>query len=296
MPKVVDDGIGDLVGGEAVEAVAGQHAPGLVEQGQHGQVVDARARSPRTPHRSDVNDAGALVEGDVLPRDDPMDDPSWAARWSRALVLEPHEFVAERGPPGHGVWIERARDPRAVLAQHVLRVGLTAAATFAEASTGSSSRRRAPRRPALSAGSGRRAKGARAPDTHPRRSRAARSTSRSAGTRPSTGGPRTATAPVHLLEAPDVLDVRVGERVVVVVPVHPHAETLRLLGDHLRVLRDPLLAPLRELGEPYSSISRFEFSPSERSTSTSTQRPWQSNPFWYRSSNPVAPCSAGRRP
>ena len=31
---------------------------------------------------------------------------------------------------------------------------------------------------------------------------------------------------------------------------------------------------------PNSSISRFEFSPSERSTPTSIQRPWQSKPFW----------------
>ena len=31
---------------------------------------------------------------------------------------------------------------------------------------------------------------------------------------------------------------------------------------------------------PYSSISRFELRPSWRSTLTSTQRPWQSNPFW----------------
>jgi len=30
---------------------------------------------------------------------------------------------------------------------------------------------------------------------------------------------------------------------------------------------------------PYSSISRFEFRPSERSTPTSIQRPWQSKPF-----------------
>ena len=31
---------------------------------------------------------------------------------------------------------------------------------------------------------------------------------------------------------------------------------------------------------PYSSISRFEFRPSSRSTPTSIQRPWQSKPFW----------------
>ena len=58
-------------------------------------------------------------------------------------------------------------------------------------------------------------------------------------------------APVHLLqETPDVLDVRVAEREVGVVPVHPHAEALRLLGDHPGEVRDPLLAALRELCEP----------------------------------------------
>jgi hypothetical protein len=31
---------------------------------------------------------------------------------------------------------------------------------------------------------------------------------------------------------------------------------------------------------PNSSISRFEFNPSARSTPTSIQRPWQSKPFW----------------
>src|SRR5262249_29153070 len=57
-------------------------------------------------------------------------------------------------------------------------------------------------------------------------------------------------APVHLLEeAPDVLDVGVGERVVVVVPVHPHAEPRGLLGDHLGVLGNALAAALGELRE-----------------------------------------------
>ena len=53
-----------------------------------------------------------------------------------------------------------------------------------------------------------------------------------------------------LQEPPDVLDVRVGEGVVVRVPVHPHAEARGLLRDDLGELRHPLLAPLRELGEP----------------------------------------------
>src|SRR6266516_3878746 len=52
-----------------------------------------------------------------------------------------------------------------------------------------------------------------------------------------------------LEEAPDVFDVRVRERVVVVVPVHPPAEATILTGDHLGVLGDALLAALVELRE-----------------------------------------------
>ena len=86
---------------------------------------------------------------------------------------------------------------------------------------------------------------------------------------------------VHdLQEAPDVLDVRVREREVVGVPVHPHPEALRLLGDDLAELATRSLQRAANSARPYSSISRFELSPSAFSTSTSTQRPWQSNPFW----------------
>ena len=57
-------------------------------------------------------------------------------------------------------------------------------------------------------------------------------------------------ARVHLLEeAPDVLDVRVREGVVVVAPVHPHAEARRLLDHHRGVVRDPLAALRGELGQ-----------------------------------------------
>src|SRR6476659_7201376 len=51
-------------------------------------------------------------------------------------------------------------------------------------------------------------------------------------------------------EAPDVLDVRVGKREVVVSPVHPHPETLRLFGHHAGEMRDALLAALCELSQP----------------------------------------------
>ena len=51
-------------------------------------------------------------------------------------------------------------------------------------------------------------------------------------------------------EAPDVLDVRVREREVVVPPVHPHPEPLRLLGDRLGRPGHLLAAAASELGEP----------------------------------------------
>ena len=54
----------------------------------------------------------------------------------------------------------------------------------------------------------------------------------------------------RLQEPPDVLDVRVRERVVVVVPVHPAAEAPVLVGDDLGELGDPLPAPRGELREP----------------------------------------------
>ena len=37
-----------------------------------------------------------------------------------------------------------------------------------------------------------------------------------------------------------------------------------------------------KLSRPNDSISRFESNPSVFSTSTSTQSPWQSKPFWNR--------------
>ncbi len=51
-------------------------------------------------------------------------------------------------------------------------------------------------------------------------------------------------------EAPDVLDVRVGEREVVVAPVHPLAEPDRALRQLLRGADDDVAALASELGEP----------------------------------------------
>ena len=53
-----------------------------------------------------------------------------------------------------------------------------------------------------------------------------------------------------LQERPDVLDVRVAEGVVVVVPVHPLPEPDELLRHDLAEVRDAVAAAARELGEP----------------------------------------------
>src|SRR3954449_2695020 len=53
-----------------------------------------------------------------------------------------------------------------------------------------------------------------------------------------------------LEEAPDVADVRVGHREVGPLPVHPHAEPLRLLSLDARVLGHPVAARAREAVEP----------------------------------------------
>ncbi len=54
----------------------------------------------------------------------------------------------------------------------------------------------------------------------------------------------------ELQEAPDVLDVRVREREVVVAPVHPLAEPDRAVRQLLRVAGDDVTALAGELGEP----------------------------------------------
>jgi hypothetical protein len=58
-------------------------------------------------------------------------------------------------------------------------------------------------------------------------------------------------------EAPDVLDVRVREGVVVVAPVHPPSEPDVLADDHPRRFRHELRALPRELGETVLLDLRF---------------------------------------
>ena len=84
---------------------------------------------------------------------------------------------------------------------------------------------------------------------------------------------------VHeLQEPPDVLDVRVAEREVVA-PQSIHWPSR--IEPSVNAWEDCTTTSRQRRANsasPYSSISRFELSPSERSTPTSIQSPWQSKP------------------
>ena len=205
----------------------------------------------RAGARRDVDDPGALGERDLVPRDHPVDDPLLRRQVvERALVLEPDELLTPDDPVVLGVLL--AQSPAAV-AQPILRVRLDRRSDV---------RRQRPR--------GRRPDDQRLaltvlerePDVERRmlqllvvllagllvlgERRAAARTPLCRAMAFVEPAP-----PVHLLqEPPDVLDVRVGEGEVVVVPVHPAAEAPVLLGDHLGEVGDTLLAAGGELGEP----------------------------------------------
>ena len=104
-------------------------------------------------------------------------------------------------------------------------------------------------------------------------------------------------AAVHLLEeAPDVLDVRVREGEVVVAPVHPHAEPLRLIRHHAGVVRDAFPALRSELGQAVGLDLAFGIQ-SERLLDLDLDGgPGSRSRSGTASRTRVAPCSAGRRP
>ena len=265
-------------------AVVVVEAAGLVDRHQHGQAVHARELEVlRAGAGRDVDDAVPSVECHLVPRDHAMLDagcaasPSYGPSYREADELSPRARRTNVLSTGTRAPARPTRRSRA----DVLGIGFTAAATFA----GQRPRGRRPdderlarmveqreadeqrRVAAVLVGADQlvlrdRGPAARAPDVR------------------AVAHVEPAALVDGLEEPPDVLDVRVPEGVVVVVPVHPHPEPLGLLGDLLGVLGDRLDARSANAASPYSSISRFEFSPSARSTLTSTQRPWQSNPFW----------------
>ena len=97
-------------------------------------------------------------------------------------------------------------------------------------------------------------------------------------------------------EAPDVLDVRVGEREVVLAPVHPLAEPDRALGQRADDLTTTSRQRRANSARPNSSISRFELSPSSARHRPRSRAPGSRSRSGSAGGSPAAPCSAGRRP
>ena len=124
LAEVADDLVGGLGGREAVQpAVVVVEAAGLVDRRQDRQAERAAELEVlAAAARRDVDDAGALLERDLVPRDDPVLD----AR-ARAEVVERARGSAGRRAPRPGraaskrlVRVARDGDPLAVLAQAVL--------------------------------------------------------------------------------------------------------------------------------------------------------------------------------
>ena len=74
--EVADDVVGGLVGGAPGQpAVVGVEAAGLVDGGEHGEVVHlAQLEVLGAAPGRDVHDAGALLERDLVPADHPVLD------------------------------------------------------------------------------------------------------------------------------------------------------------------------------------------------------------------------------
>src|SRR5207302_9154856 len=250
-----DDRLRRLVRALALErAVAGQEAARLVDRREHRQVVHARELEVLGARaRGDVDDPFSLVEGDVVPGNDAVADALLRGQVvERPAVLEPDELLAAHGANRGHVPRQLARAPLSLRAEHVLGVRLDRGRDV----RGERPRRRRPddERLFLPALQG---------EAHVERrvlelavvllarllvlrerGAAARAPLRRALALVEPA------APVRLgEESPDVLDVRVREGEVVVAPVHPLPEPLRLIGHDPHIPGDPLLAALGELGE-----------------------------------------------
>jgi hypothetical protein len=250
-----DDLIRRLDGGDPVQpAIVVVEAARLVDRGQHVEAVNPRELEVlSTAAGRDVDDAGALVERDVVPGDHPMLDlPAWADVVEGRGVAPADQLFAALALHEPLLGIPADRDPVAVLASAVLSIGLH---------RGGDVRRDRPRR--------------RRPD-HKRlllaieqwqtdverrigavlvdaRLRELVLRERGAAPRAPFGRAVAHVEPavlVHpLQQPPDVLDVRVAEGEVVAAPVHPLSEPLRAARELLRGPDDDLAAAARELGE-----------------------------------------------
>ena len=174
-------------------AVRVVEASRLVDRREHRELVDsAELEVLLSGARRDVDDAAALVQRDLVPRDDAMVDLSARAEVvERPAIPEPDELGALHGSDERLVRIARGRDPLSVLAQAVVGVGLDGRRDVRRQRP----RRRRPdderlARAGRGEGSGRTATDRSDPGRRRSASaRAARSTCRSAGTTPSSGAP-----------------------------------------------------------------------------------------------------------
>ena len=225
----------------------------LVDRREDRELMDPRELEVlRAAARRNVHDAASLLERDSVPGNDAVLDPSDRRQVvERPLVAGADELRALDDPNRAGIRIARYGDPVSVLEQTVVGV---------RANGGRDVRRQRPRR-------GRPDDQCLAVPILERKANEERriglvevvpgelvlGDGRSAPWAPLRRAVPTY-EPTPLVydsqKPPDVLDVRVREREVVVPPVHPHTETLRLLGDRLGRPGDLLAAAARELGEP----------------------------------------------
>ena len=254
--EAADDLVGRVGRREAVQPAVGVvEPPGLVDRREHRQVVDAAelevllARAGR-----DVDDARPLLERDLVPGDDPVLDLAAGAELvERAAVAKPDELLAADAAHEALVGVPGDRDPFAVLAQPVLGVGLDRRGDVRRQRPG----RRRPDDDGLAVAVEEREADVErrvAPVLVDARLGQLVLRERGAAARAPLGRAMTEVEPAALVdelqEPPDVLDVRVAEREVVVPPVHPLTEPDRALGQRARGLDDHLAAAPSELGEP----------------------------------------------
>ncbi len=252
--EVADDLLRRLDGREAVQpAVLGIEPARLVDGRQHGELVHLRELEVLAAAAGrDVDDAGARVEGDVVPRDHAvLDLRAGLERVERPAVAPADELGPLDDAREALVREERTGNPLPVLEQAVV---------------GGRVDRRGDVR-------GQRPRGRR-PDDDPlalvveqREADVERGVEavlvvavqlvggdRGAAARAPLGRAMAHDEPPAVVddpqEAPDVLDVRVGEREVVVAPVHPLPEPDRALRQLLRRADDDVTAPASELCEP----------------------------------------------
>src|SRR4029079_10591963 len=227
----------------------------LVHRGENRELVHASQLEVLLAGAgSDVHDACALLERHLVPRDHTVLDLTAGTEIvERPAIAQPDELLAREDSRERLLRIPRDGDPLAVLATPVFSIGLAGRRDV---------RRQRP--------------GRRRPDHErlarlfeqwkPHEQRRVGPVLIDAALRQLVLGEGRATARtpfgrsvaqvepaalVHdLEEPPDVLDVLVGEREVVVPPVHPLAKADGTFGECLRRPHDNLAAAVSELGKP----------------------------------------------